>query len=96
LFSLNFFKSSVIKETSNNWVGLFYLKFAPLNVHWERVELHRTNESDSSGQSVHQVVLVVDPDALLVVEKCPECYHYVEILCHHYVAAIPEVSFKSS
>ena len=85
MLSLNFWKSSVIIETSNNCLGLFYLKFAPLNVHWERVELHRTNESDSSGQCVHQVVLVVDPDALLVVEAFIECYHYVAMLCYQYL-----------
>ncbi len=31
------------------------------------------------------MVLVVDPDALLVVEAFIECYHYVAMLCYQYL-----------
>ena len=41
------------------------LKFASLDVHREGVELHGTDERDPGGKGVHQVVLVIDPDALL-------------------------------
>jgi hypothetical protein len=36
----------------------FYLKFATLNVHRKRVELHGTDEGDPGGKCVHLVAVL--------------------------------------
>ena len=36
-----------------------------LNIHRERVESHRTNESNSAGEGVHQIVILVHPKTLI-------------------------------
>ena len=40
-----------------------------LNIHRERVEPHWTNESNSAGKSVHQIVLLVHPEPLQLGEN---------------------------
>lgn len=40
-----------------------YLKQADLNIHWKGIELHWANERDPRGQGVHELVLLINPDA---------------------------------